>query len=145
MSAPATQVPAQLLTRVQALLQQAAVSANWRAFHVDIPGDFANYVAAAQAEPFSLAGLECFKEDPPGAGEDGLAGVGGHDGRLSVSALHAQGRQPVQFALPLVGREPQHVVLPEQGRIMPAAWSVDLQVGAQAVLTAGSAPRGDAG
>lgn len=31
------------VARVQAILHRAAVSANWAAFHVDIPADFANY------------------------------------------------------------------------------------------------------
>jgi hypothetical protein len=32
------------VARVQAIIHQTAVSANWRAFHVGIPADFANYV-----------------------------------------------------------------------------------------------------
>lgn len=31
------------IARVQAMLHQAAVSANWAAFHVGVPTDFANY------------------------------------------------------------------------------------------------------
>ena len=32
------------MARVQAMLHQAAVSANWAAFHVGVPADFASYV-----------------------------------------------------------------------------------------------------
>ena len=66
--------------------------------------------APVQAEPVGLAGLQCPAQQPPGAVEDGLPGVGGHDRRLAVNAPGSQRGQPVELALPLVGGELVHVL-----------------------------------
>ena len=66
--------------------------------------------APVQAEPVGLAGLQRPAQEQPGAGEDGLPGVGGHDRRLAVDALGPQRDHAVELALPLVGGELVHVL-----------------------------------
>lgn len=84
-----------------------------------------------EAEPFGFAGFQGFQENPPGAGEDHLAGVGRHDGRFPVQAFHSQGRQSVQFAESLVGGEVVHVMRPKEPWVVTAARGPDLQEGAE--------------
>ena len=52
---------------------------------------------------------------------------------LPSGRLHRQRRQPVAFAVALVGDEPAHVLAVEQPRVVPAAGRVDLQEHAQFV------------
>ncbi len=87
--------------------------------------------APVQAEPFGLAGLQRPAQEPPGAVEDGLPGVRGHDRRLAVNALGSQRGQPVELALPLVGGELVHVPGREGPRVVAPAGSACLQEGAQ--------------
>jgi hypothetical protein len=87
--------------------------------------------APVQAEPVGLAGLQCAAQEPPGAGEDGLPGVGGHDRRLAVNAPGSQRGQPVELALPLVGDELVHVLGGEDPGVVAAAGGGELQEGAQ--------------
>ena len=63
--------------------------------------------------------------------EDGLPGVGGHDRRLARAAPGRQRGQPLALALPLVGDELVHVLSCQRPRVMAAAGSAELQVGAQ--------------
>ena len=87
--------------------------------------------APVQAEPAGLAGLQRPAQEPPGAGEDGLPGVGGHDRRLAVNAPGSQRGQPVELALPLVGGELVHVRCGEDPGVVAAAGGGGLQEGAQ--------------
>jgi hypothetical protein len=79
--------------------------------------------APVQAEPAGLAGLQRPAQEPPGAVEDGLPGVGGHGRRPAMDAPGSQRGQPVQFALPLVGDELVHVPGREDPGVVAAAGS----------------------
>jgi hypothetical protein len=95
---------------------------------------------------FGGTGVQCPAQQLAGVVEgDGAGGRGDDGGRLAVLAAHRQRRQPLAFAVPLVGGKPLDVRGGQQRGVVAAAGRVDRQERAQLSGRAAEGVEGPAG